>query len=97
MNNFPPLIPGVIIHTTDYKSRTYDRFFVGTHAAYGPGYYVFGRNQDYGDSLITVCAQPDVAFRRHSHYNCRVRRGWKTKREAQSIADKLNNPKGETK
>lgn len=76
---------------TDHKGRTYDRFYANIAPFAGPGWYVWGRNPEYGDNLIRLCGRPDVAPRRHPHYNGPVRRGWHTKREAAAIATKLNN------
>lgn len=68
--------------TTDGRGRQFDQFYVAKSDADGPGYYIFGRNPEYGGRLIMLCGRPDVAPRKHPHYNCKVRRGWKTRREA---------------
>jgi hypothetical protein len=83
-------IPGVVIKTVDYKDRKYDRFYVARDPGFGPGWYVFGRNPEYGDHLVMNCARPDVKPRSHPHYNQRVQRGWLYKRDAQAIADQMN-------
>lgn len=67
----------------------------------GPGWFVFGSNiEKYGihrasgkGYYIKLCARPDVKARAHPHYNGKVRRGWRTKREAQEVADWLNRGK----
>lgn len=74
----------------DYKGRSYADFYVRRAPASGPGWYVFGRNPEYGNTLIRLCARPAVKPRAHRHYNVSVRRGWRTRREAQAAADLLN-------
>jgi hypothetical protein len=81
----------VLIQTADYKGRTYSDFHVRKNPGQAPGWFVFGRNEGYGGRLISLCARPDVPLRKHPHYNCRVQRGWLTKREAQAVADQMNN------
>lgn len=64
----------------------------------GPGWFVFGRNplkygcrdDDGSGRYIKLCAFPDKPERRHVHYNGPVRHGWRTKRDAQQVADWLN-------
>lgn len=84
-------IPGVAIETTDYKGRRFDRFEVRRDNI-APGWFVFGRNPEYGDTLIKMVAWIDEPKKRYRGRNCKTVRGWRTKREAQSIADKMNNP-----
>ena len=72
----------------DYRGRVFSDFYVSTNPAHGPGWYVFGRNE--ARNVIKVCAQPNVTPRKHPHYNIRVRRGFKTMREAQACANFLN-------
>ena len=81
---------GVEVKTTDHLGRVFSDFFVAKASDKGPGWYVYGRNAGYGGKLITLVARPDVAARKHPHYNGPVRRGWRTKAEAQAIANKLN-------
>ena len=76
--------------TTDYRDRKYSAFFARRDPAHGPGWYVFGVASNVSARVVKVCARPNVAPRRHRHYSCFVRRGWHTKREAQSIADSMN-------
>lgn len=83
-------IDGVLIELVDYKGRTYNRFHVRRDEGKAPGWFVWGRNPEYGDNLIHLCARPDVKLRAHPHYNYKVRRGWPTKKEAQAIADRMN-------
>ncbi len=80
----------VEFNDVDYKGRKFDRFYAVKSAHNGPGWYVYGRNSEYGDSLIHLCARPDVKPRVQKHYNVRVRRGWHTKHEAATIAHHLN-------
>ena len=81
-----------IVDFTDYKGRVFDTDFrVHRDPAHGPGWYVFGRCVT--DGVIKVVARPNVKLRRHPHYNCKVRRGWLTKKEAQAIAKTLTTQK----
>lgn len=74
----------------DYRHRAYDRFYPRRSPSSGPGWCVFGRNRQYGDSLIRLCARPRVVPRAHPHYNVMVRRGWPTQRAAHAVAQWLN-------
>lgn len=76
------LIPGVVVSTQDYRGRTFDRFEVRRDPGHAPGWFIFGRNPQYGDRLVMLVARPDVAPRRTQGYNGAVRRGWHTKRAA---------------
>ena len=73
------------------EPSTFSEFFPRMASETGPGWYVFGRNRHfYGGDYIKLCARPDVRARRYRHYNGPVRRGWRTKAEAQEVADWLN-------
>jgi hypothetical protein len=48
------------------------------------------RRAHYGGIVVCHCAWPDKAPRRHPGWNVRTVAGWKTKREAQDIARRLN-------
>ena len=82
--------------TVNYSGHTFADFYVSrTHS--DPGWFVFGRNSEkYGTrsdckgAYTMLCARPIVKPRRNSHYNGTVRMGWKTRAEAQAVADKLN-------
>jgi len=76
--------------TVGFRGGWFNRFYPRTDPGTGPGWYVFGRNPAYGDSYVMLCGRPPVKARRHPHYNCQVRRGWKTRREAQLAADIMN-------
>jgi hypothetical protein len=78
------------LKTVDYRGRVFDRFYPARSPSDGPGWYVYGRNPEYGDNLVMLCARPDVKHRRHPHYNVQIRRGFHTRREAQQVADQLN-------
>lgn len=78
----------------DYRGRVYDRFHARRSPDTGPGWYVYGRNVDYGDTLVMLCAWPDVPERKHKHYNGKVLRGWNTKREAEAVASRMNATAG---
>lgn len=83
-------IQNVEIEVVDYKGRVYDRFYVDKDPARGPGWFVFGMNPEYGDRLRMNCARPVGPRRKYKYYNGRVHRGWRLKREAQEIADRMN-------
>ena len=74
----------------DYRGRMYAEFYVCRDATAGPGWYVLGRNPEYGGRLVKICARPNVSPRKHPHYSHRVRRGWHTMREAAAVAAWLN-------
>lgn len=74
----------------DYRGRFFDRFHAHTDPAGGPGWYVFGRNPEYGDRMVKLVARPNVKPRKHPHYNGPVRRGWHLKRDAVAVAKYLN-------
>jgi hypothetical protein len=80
------------IVTSDYRGRTYSGFYPSQSSHDGPGWYVKGRGTagEYDGRLRMICARPNVKPRRHPQYNCAVRRGWHTRREAQAIADLMN-------
>jgi hypothetical protein len=82
---------------TNYSGHEFRDFFPERDGARGPGWYVFGRNAEkYGTradgkgAYTMLCARPEVKARKHPHYNISVRRGWRTKAEAQQVADQLN-------
>lgn len=88
---------GIIFQPVNYSGHA---FTEGLHArrdpGTGPGFYVFGRNAEkYGrkpdgsGAYVAMVARPAVKPRRHPHYNCAVRRGWRTKREAEAVARRL--------
>ena len=74
----------------DYRGRLYSDFYPRRAPSSGPGWFVFGRSPEYGNTLIRLCARPAVEPRAHPHYNVMVRRGWRTRRAAQAAADLLN-------
>lgn len=79
----------IAVTTVNYKGDIFDLFHARRDPGMGPGWYVFGRNPSYGDHYIMLCARPNVTPRRHPHYNVQVRRGWTTKREAETVAARL--------
>lgn len=88
---------GVEIQTVNYSGHTFTDYFVAPNRGNAPGWFVYGRNAEkYGKlpdgrgAYVALVARPDVKPHRHPHYNCQVRRGWHTKREAQAIADAMN-------
>lgn len=88
---------GVLIETRNYSGHLFGDFHARRDGATGPGWYVYGRNSEkYGTrpdgsgAYVMLCARPDVPPRRHPHYNAPVQRGWRTKAEAQMVADAMN-------
>lgn len=43
----------------------------------------------YG-GIIKLVARPQVPYRKHPHYNTRVRRGWRTLKEVEAVCEMLN-------
>lgn len=88
-------VPGVIPEAfefevgPDYAGRYYDRFYAERDHS-GPGWYIFGRNPQYGGRLIRLIARPNVKPRVHPHYNIKIRRGFRTRREAEMVVEFLN-------
>lgn len=87
----------VEVETVNYSGHTFGEFYVSRDHGHAPGWFVFGRNAEkYGThpdgrgAYVMLCARPAVPPRKHPHYNAPVRRGWRTKREAQAVADRLN-------
>lgn len=84
------------LQTSDYKNRVYRSFHARRDSVSGPGWFVFGRclphagRDTYGGKVVMLCARPDVPARKHPHYNIRVRRGFRTMREANRVAELLN-------
>lgn len=88
---------GVLVQTANYRDDQFRDFYPAQSATDGPGWYVFGRNSErYGTNAngegnyIMLCARPDVPARRNPNYNGKVQRGWRTRREAQTIAALMN-------
>lgn len=78
----------------DYRGRMFSGpFFVAPHRGVDPGWFVFGRNEEYGGRLIKVVARPDVKERTYKFWNGPRQRGWWLKCEAQAVADMLNKEK----
>ena len=79
---------GVIIKTVNYRGQLFDRFYPQQER--GLGWFVHGRNPSYNDRYVMLCARPDVPARRRPNRNDIRSRGWRTKREAQAVADMMN-------
>lgn len=77
----------VDVQTTGFRGGHFTGFYVRRGDHDGPGWFIFGRNPAYGGSYIALVARPDLKARRHPHYNCKVRRGWRLMREAQAVCD----------
>jgi len=71
----------------DYRNRVFSGFYLARAPTRGPGWYIWGRNPEYGGRLVRLCGWPDVRPRKHPHYNIRVRRGWLRRSEAQQVLD----------
>lgn len=81
----------IIITVRDYRGRSYADFHARRDHGSAPGWFVFGRNHEwYGGHLVTVCARPDNKPRHRPNWNGKLAAGWRTKREAQAVADMLN-------
>lgn len=81
-----------MVRTVDYKGRVYDRFHVRRNDI-GPGWAVFGRNPEYGDTLVSLVSLPgptDTKLRRIGLWNS-GRSGFRLKRTAQAVADRMNS------
>lgn len=90
------IIPGVSVLTQDYKGRKYSDYYVGRESI-GKGWYVFGRNStDYGvkadgkGALVSLVAYPDLPARKLPKISRLVQVGFRTKGDAQLVADELN-------
>lgn len=87
---------GLDMHYVDYRERMFTQFHVEKSASAGPGWYIWGRHNteyrraDDTGGLVCFCGRPNVPYRRHPHYNIKVRSGWKTKADAQLVCDLLN-------
>lgn len=76
---------------TNHRGVEFREFFPTRSTTHGPGWFVFGRNRDwYGGNYTMLCARPLLPLRRYKNLNCKTSRGWRTKREAQAVADDLN-------
>jgi len=84
------IIPGVIVMTRDYRGRTFSDFYVGRETI-GKGWYVYGRNSEYGGTLVALVAYPDAPPRKLPKISRLVHVGFSSKAEAQAVADTLNN------
>lgn len=78
----------------DYMGRMYTGpFYVSRQDGYAPGWFVLGRNDEYGGRLRKVVARPNVPYRSYKYWSGHRKRGWWLKREAQAVADMLNKEK----
>ncbi len=76
----------------DYGGRMFSGpFYVSEDYGVNPGWFVFGRNPEYNGRLRKVVAYLDVPLRTYKHWNGPRQHGWRLKREAQVVADMLNN------
>lgn len=84
-------------NNVNYEGFVFTDFEVRNNCWDGPGWYVVGFNAEkYGTDdagkgrYVKTCAGPDVERRKPRNWNVQVRRGWRTKREAQEVASWLN-------
>lgn len=84
-----PILQGIKIQTSDYKGRVYSDFYAAQDPII-PGWIVMGKGEEYGGMLRMISARPDVKERRYKYINGKISRGWRTRREAQAIADAMN-------
>lgn len=74
----------------DRRGRIFDReFLLYREPSQGPGWYVFGR--DRNSEVIRLVARPNVAPRKLPTYNVKVRRGWRTLKEARKALEYMNS------
>lgn len=89
MRLIDPVTGPFLLEMVDYKLRVFsDGFYARQDPQSGPGWYVFGRSKE---DVVKLVARPDIPSRVHPHYNIKVSRGWKLKREAFVIAAYLNS------
>lgn len=86
-----------VLENVNSRGNVFRNFFVSTAKDMGPFWFVWGRNELYGGHYIKRCAWPFRSARKHPHYNGPVLHGWKRKRDAQAIADYLNQLEAEQK
>lgn len=79
-----------VVSLTGFRGGHFTEHTARRDSSYGPGWYVFGRNPAYNGRYVMRTAQPDVPARKHPHYNGRVKRGWRTLREALAVAREMN-------
>jgi hypothetical protein len=86
-----------ITETTNWKRCKFSDFYPVKSPQDGPGWFVFGRNAtEYGvtpdgkGAYVKLCAWQDRPKRKYPGYNVRTVAGWPTKREAQAVADSMN-------
>jgi hypothetical protein len=85
MTYFATVDTPVKMDLVDHRGRTYGApYTVRRKSPYGPGYAIFANSQngEYGGRLIAEALIPELPLRKHAHYNCRVRYGYRTIREA---------------
>lgn len=91
-------IEGVKIETVGYEGSVFTDYTVERYPSHGPGWYVKGHNKDkYGFNATTglgnyvkVCAYPDKPKTKAKFYSCLVHKGFRTRKEAQAVADEMN-------
>jgi hypothetical protein len=84
------MIDGVKFNNLGYDGSILKDFYAARNHATGPGWYVIGKGDKYGGTYRMVVATPDKKARKLPLWNCKIVSGWDTKKEAQAIADRLN-------
>lgn len=83
---FPPHIS---FSDVDGLGRRFSNFFVSKDPVKGPGWFILGRNEEYGGRLVRNCGFPHRKPRKHVHYNGKVQMGWRTKKEALAALEEV--------
>jgi hypothetical protein len=75
-------LQGPLVETI-FDGPTTRIFYVAQWHGIAPGWFVFGRNEEYGGRLVKMVARPDVPPRKYKHWNGQLSRGWWKKCDAQ--------------
>ncbi len=87
MTHFATVDTPVTVKLTDYLERKYGApFTIRRKSPHGPGYAVYANTLggEYGGRLVMECLKPDVPYRKHVYYTCRVQYGYRTIAEAKA-------------
>lgn len=84
------LVPGLEYSPVCYRGLAWDSgFYIARHSVEGTGWYIHARRPEFGGNYVRLVARPNVGLRKHPHYNKRIRRGWRTQREAVAALELL--------
>lgn len=84
------LASDIAVGLPDYRGRIYGQF-EARQTYIGTGWEVIGRALNVSASVVAHAARPNRPYRHTPRFNGAVRMGWRTKREAQRVADYLNS------